>query len=60
MVLPHEHILLDYRTAYVKPSFTHDSGHVFNLDFKMENLGIIRQFPLVICVNGVRTSTVLA
>jgi phosphotriesterase-related protein len=44
-VLPHEHLLLDFHAALQPPPPPYTSEEVSDLDFQMENMGIIRQFP---------------
>jgi len=43
VTLTHEHILLDFSTALLKPDFGDEC--LENLDIKMENLGKIRHYP---------------
>ena len=43
ITLTHEHLLLEYGTALMKPQYGPDD--LADLELKMENLGKIRQFP---------------
>ena len=50
-VLPHEHVLLDFTDSRVSPAFGCCDADMRDLELTMENLGVIRQFPLVcVCV----------
>ena len=44
VVLPHEHVLLNFEGAVKKPEYGED-GDMAKLSFEMKNLGKIRQFP---------------
>ena len=44
VVLPHEHLLLDFRLALRDPEYDGYSS-LTDLEFKLENLGKIRQYP---------------
>ena len=46
VVLPHEHMLLDFRKAQQDAEYGMQTD-LSDLTFKLENLGKIRQFPLV-------------
>lgn len=46
VVLPHEHLLLDFRKAQRDAEYGIQTN-ISDLTFKLENLGKIRQFPLV-------------
>ena len=45
VTLPHEHLLLDFTAAKRDPCYCSD---IAGLEFKIENLGKIRQFPYVL------------
>ena len=49
VVLPHEHMLLDFRLAYTPPEYGVQKD-LSNLSVELKNLGKIRHFPLVQCV----------
>ena len=53
VILPHEHFLVDFRQAVVKPER--------DLELVMENLGVIRRFPYVVkCVHDWITDSVVS
>jgi phosphotriesterase-related protein len=53
-VLPHEQLLLDLRKLITSPPPPYTSEEFAHLEFKVENLGLIRQFP-----NSFETNLVL-
>ncbi len=45
-VLPHEHLLLDFQTAFTEPEYGLNKD-LKDLTFERKNLGKIRHFPYV-------------
>ena len=44
VVLPHEHLLLDFRKAEIRPQYLPQDA-IRDLSLEMNNLGKIRQYP---------------
>ena len=45
VTLTHEHLLLQFEKALQKPSYLGTSTDLADLEFSLDNVGIIRQYP---------------
>ena len=45
VTLTHEHLLLNFEKALQRPSYLGASTDLTDLEFSLENVGIIRQYP---------------
>jgi len=45
VVLPHEHVLVDFSRAYVEGPPLRDGSAMRDLKLTVENMGVIRRYP---------------